>query len=103
MAKEALLKVVKAEEEADKIVREAREEAKDSIFLADKQSKTFIEEAVIKAKVECDKLKAKAEDEMKDELESISQKSEKRCKEILDIPQDRFNEAKRLLVERIVK
>lgn len=103
MAREALLKVIQAEEEADKIVKYAKEEAKNMISSAERQSKTFIEDAVVKAKIECDKLKAKAEDEMKEELEFISQKSEERCRSIIDIPQDRFNEAKKILVERIVK
>lgn len=103
MAKEALLKVIQAEEEADRIVKTAKEEAKNTISTAEKKSKAFIEDAVMKARVECDMLKAKAEDEMKDELESIANKSEERCREIVDIPQDRFNEAKKILVERIVK
>lgn len=103
MAKEALLKVVQAEEEADSIVKKAKEDSKNMISAAEKKSKSFMEDATVKAKIECDKLKAKAEDEMKDELESISRASEERCKSIIDIPQEKFNEAKKILVERIVK
>lgn len=103
MAKEALLKVVEAEEEAEELIRIAKDESRDLISMSEKKSKDLLESTTIKAKVECDRLKSKAEDDMKEELDAISQVSEEKCKSIIDIPQDRFNEAKKILVERIVK
>ena len=57
----------------------------------------------MKAKAECDRLKSEAKEEMQGELEEIASKSEEKCKSIVEIPQDRFDEAKKMLIERIVK
>ncbi|MEG0250684.1 MAG: hypothetical protein RR561_07460 [Peptostreptococcus sp.] len=103
MAKEALLKVVEAEEKAEQLIKTAKSESRDLIALSEKRSRNLLDDATIKAKVECDRLRSKAEDDMKEELDAISRASEEKCKSITDIPQDRFNEAKKILVERIVK
>ena len=103
MAKEALLKVVEAEKEADQMIKKAKEDAKEMAILADKRSKKILEELTIKARIECDRLGAQAQEEMKGELDSIALESDKRCRSIIEIPQDRFDEAKKILIERIVK
>ena len=61
MAKEALLKVVEAEKEADQMIKKAKEDAKEMAILADKRSKKILEELTIKARIECDRLKAQAQ------------------------------------------
>ncbi|MBC2576771.1 hypothetical protein [Peptostreptococcus canis] len=103
MAKEALLKIVEAEEQADFLVKKAKEDAKKMINAADAKSKGYIEDMIIKAKAECERLKSQAEYEIKEELEYISCNSDDKCKSIVEIPQDKFDEAKKILVERIVK
>lgn len=103
MAKEALLKIVEAEENADSLVKKAKEDAKNMVILAENTSKVNLDDTLMKAKKECDRLKAQAEEDMKPILESIFKESEEKCKSIVDIPQDRFDDAKKILVERIVK
>lgn len=103
MAKEALLKIVSAENEADSLIKSAKNEARLMIEMAEKKSKKIIEYSYTKARMEVDKLKDEAKESMKDELNHIQELSEQRCKMISDIDQAKFDEAKRLLVERIVR
>lgn len=103
MAKEALLKIVNAEHEADSLVKQAVDDAKNMVIKAESSSDIHIQKAIMKAKAECDRLKSEAKEEMQGELEEIASKSEKKCKSIVEIPQDRFDEAKKMLIERIVK
>lgn len=102
MAKEALFKIVEAEEKAESIVNSAREEAKTSVAQAVKRSDDIIQESIAKAKVECDKLKENAIAGVQDDLNAIKKASDDRCKSILEVSQEKFDEAKKILIERIV-
>lgn len=102
MAKEALLKIVSAEKEAGELIQRARDESRKILDSAEKKSKKLLEDSYIKAKIEVDQMKKEANDSMKEELDRINQTSIDRCKAIGNIEQDKFDEAKRFLVERIV-
>lgn len=103
MAKDALLKIIEAEEQADNLVKKANDDAKNMIILAENISKTKLEEAISSAKKECDRLKEQAQEDIKPELDSIFKASEEKCKKIVDIPKEKFDNAKKILIERIVK
>ena len=103
MAKEALLKIVSAENEADSLIKTAKDEARLLIETAEKKSKSIVEDSYVKANIEVDKIKNEAKESMKDELNHIQELSEQRCEMISNIDQAKFDEAKKLLIERIVK
>ena len=103
MAKEALLKVISTEKEASELIKNSKEEARLILEKAEKKSKTLLEESYVRAMVEVDNLKKEARDSMKEELDQIDSMSKKRCESIVNIEQQRFDEAKKFLIERIVR
>ncbi len=85
------------------MVKRAKDEAKNLVNLAENKSKSRLEETILSAKKECERLRVQAQEDIKSELDVISNTSKERCKEIVDIPQAKFDAAKKILIERIVK
>lgn len=103
MAKEALLKVVEAEKEAEEVVKRSKEMAKDRISVAEKKAKEYLEESKKKAVLQGNDLKDQAKNDVACDIERINSESEARCKAIRGVSQEKIDEAKRVLIERIVK
>lgn len=103
MAKEALLKVVEAEKEAEEVVRRAGNMAKERIAKAEKSAREYLEESKRNAVLQGNSIKDQAREDISFDIERINSESEARCKAIRGVSQEKIDEAKRVLIERIVK
>ncbi len=103
MAKEALLAIVDAEAEAKEIVKKAKEDAKRIVNEAEALSAQYMSDVLDKGNQKISQLKTNAEDETKSEIDLLLGQNQHKCDEIARQAEKNIENAKKFLVERIVK
>lgn len=103
MAKEALLAIVDAEAKAKEIVKKAKEDAKRIVNEAEALSAQNMSDVLDKGNQKISQLKTNAEDETKSEIDLLLIQNQHKCDEITRQAEKNIENAKKFLVERIVK
>ena len=103
MAKEAISKVIEVEEEARRIVREAKEKSKEIISSASVSAKETDRLLIAKAKAESRKLQEDAREDIKSDVDEIGKLCIEKCEKITKDSALNIENAKKYIVERIVK
>ena len=99
---EVLTKIKEAEEEAQKRVVQAQQEASALRSDAQKQGKTYLDQAKLAGHQEAQSLVKEARQKSQAQLEAADARSRQECQQLLELAQSRIERAADLIVERIV-
>ena len=102
MALEAINKVKLAEDEASKIIENALNESKTVVRDAEAKAKSQYTEIIVAANRKSEEIKNKFLEESKEKCEPILANGKKEIQSTLNVEADRFNDAVKLVIERIV-
>ena len=103
MAKEALLAIVDAESKAKEIIKKAKDDAKKIVNEAEALSAQYMSDVLDKGNQKISELKSKAEYETKSEVDLLLGQNQHKCHEIAKQAEKNIENAKKFLMERIVK
>ncbi|SHJ85398.1 V/A-type H+-transporting ATPase subunit G/H [Clostridium amylolyticum] len=103
MALEAINEIRKAEEEADLLIKNAQEESREIIKQGNLKAEMSYDEIIKSAKSQSDNYFKKAETEGNLASEPILKLGREETEELLNVSQEKLQQAVKLVVERIVK
>lgn len=102
MAFEIVKQITQIEEEGDKLIKEAQNNALEIQKRAKEESKQIIDRAKLEAENYYNSVIQKYEQDAQKDVQAILSENEKVIKELNEISKDRLNKAVNLVIERIV-
>lgn len=103
MAQQAIEKIRHAEEEAARIVAEAQATARELLKEAERQAKANDANSMEQAAAEAEAMKAKARQDAEESVQGMLAEGRAAVGSIMELPQERVNQAATAILERIVK
>lgn len=103
MSMDMIRGIRETEEQADNILKQAHQKAREILRKAEGDGALIVSEAIRKAREEGFKMMAKAEDEAKREIKRLEAQNEQECAAVREVSKRNMDKAVAFVLGRIVK